>query len=568
MKKLVLLFTLMLVASASFAQNFDPKFLVRVGARGTLENEINSNRHFVKDSVYIITGRVFVRNGATLTIDAGTVIFGDTEGIYKGVLVITKEGKIMANGTASDPIIFTSPKLKGTRKTGDWGGVVLIGKSAVNATGGELDYDGGILKRQDPNKAGDSKGGGGTTPDLSHSSGTMSYCRIEYPGYPLALNQEINGLTFLGTGSGTVIDHIQVSYSGDDSYEWFGGNVNCKYMVAVAGVDDDWDTDNGFSGNVQFGVSLRSPKVSDQSGSTGFESDNDAAGSTNAPQTSANFCNMTVIGAAKDTSFNFTGTKFTRGAHLRRNTALGIFNSIIAGYPTGVTFDGTLVVGNLANNTGGPVVKNNWIIGNKKTAEAVSAGTITFDPIAYVSNTTNANTVKPVNSDMQINDSAWSLFNPNWQPKSGSPLLSGASFSDSRISGSWFTKVNYVGAFDGSTNWMAKWTNFTPNNNNYLPYSLRVGINEIPSIMDNVLIYPNPAASQATMKFYMPAAKNLSVSVYDITGKEVMVLANNVFNYGENQINISTASLQNGLYFINVKAENGVSNTFKLSVVK
>ena len=108
----------------------------------------------------------------------------------------------------------------------------------------------------------------------------MKYVRIEYPGIAYSPNNEINGLTFGGVGRGTTIDYIQVSYSGDDSYEWFGGTVNCKHLIAYRGWDDDFDTDFGYQGKLQFLVGLRDPEVADQSGSNGFESDNDGSGST------------------------------------------------------------------------------------------------------------------------------------------------------------------------------------------------------------------------------------------------------------------------------------------------
>ena len=135
---------------------------------------------------------------------------------------------------------------------------------------------------------------GGTDPD--DNSGVMKYVRIEYPGIAYSLNNEINGLTFGGVGRGTTIDYIQVSYSGDDSYEWFGGTVNCKHLIAYRGWDDEFDTDFGFRGKLQFLVGLRDPEVADQSGSNGFESDNDGSGSTNSPRTSPTWWNVTLVG--------------------------------------------------------------------------------------------------------------------------------------------------------------------------------------------------------------------------------------------------------------------------------
>ena len=169
----------------------------------------------------------------------------------------------------------------------------------------------------------------------------LQYVRIEFPGIPLTstANSEINGLTLYAVGSGTTIDHIQVSYSGDDSYEWFGGTVNSKYLVAFRGWDDDWDTDNGFSGKVQFFVSLRDPAVADQSQSNGFESDNDADGSTLTPVTSAIFVNGTVLGPLATPSTTIH-TLYRHAMQLRRGTRLSIYNTVFAGWPKGLFIDG------------------------------------------------------------------------------------------------------------------------------------------------------------------------------------------------------------------------------------
>ena len=130
----------------------------------------------------------------------------------------------------------------------------------------------------------------------SDNSGIISYVRVEFAGYPFERDKEINGITFGSVGSGTQVDHLQVSYCNDDSYEWFGGTVNAKYLVAYKGWDDEFDTDNGFSGKVQFGLSVRDSRIADTSQSNGFESDNCADGAAVDPYTTATFSNITFIG--------------------------------------------------------------------------------------------------------------------------------------------------------------------------------------------------------------------------------------------------------------------------------
>ncbi len=249
-----------------------------------LTGDISSSRTLTADKKYLLKGFVYVTNGATLTIEPGTVIMGDKA--TKGSLVVTRGAKINAVGTATKPIVFTSALAAGARAAGDWGGVILLGKAPINPSGGEAKIEGGLTATA----GGDEKiyfGFGGT--DANDNSGTMKYVRIEFAGIAFSPDNEINGLTMGGVGAGTTISYVQVYRSGDDAYEWFGGTIAGDHLVATYSWDDDFDTDFGFSGHVQFSVSQRAAAIADVSGSNGFESDNDGNGSTNAPQTKAMF---------------------------------------------------------------------------------------------------------------------------------------------------------------------------------------------------------------------------------------------------------------------------------------
>ena len=191
-----------------------------------------TGKQTLKKGTYLLKGWVYIANGAELTIEPGTVIKGDKQ--TKASLICERGGKLIAKGSATEPIVFTSEEAPGSRKPGDWGGIIICGKAKNNQT--EMQIEGGPR----------TKHGGDNDAD---NSGVLSYVRIEFAGYPFQTDQEINGLTLGSVGSGTQIDHVQVSYSNDDSYEWFGGTVNCKYLVAFHGWDDDFDTDNGFSGD-------------------------------------------------------------------------------------------------------------------------------------------------------------------------------------------------------------------------------------------------------------------------------------------------------------------------------
>ena len=195
---------------------------------------------------YLMKGWIYVGTGSVLTIEPGTVIKGDKD--TQAALIVEPGGKLIAEGTKDAPIVFTSEQPKGQRKPGDWGGLIICGNAKNNQ---------GVLNQQIEGGPRTKHGGN----DDADNSGILRYVRVEFAGYPFQKDKEINGITFGSVGSGTTIDHLQVSYSNDDSYEWFGGNVNCKYLVAYNGWDDEFDTDNGFSGKVQYCLSIRESQI-------------------------------------------------------------------------------------------------------------------------------------------------------------------------------------------------------------------------------------------------------------------------------------------------------------------
>jgi hypothetical protein len=338
--------------------------------------DITTDTHWTADNVYVLTKLINVGtdtkdvagNGnaptikatATLTIDAGTVILGK-RGTPGGGLIVHRGSKLIAVGTSTKPIVFTSAQAAGTRVAGDWSGLVICGKGINNIKASVSTGQDGIEELE-----GSYGGfhGNGANSDANDNSGTYQYVRVEFAGYPINPNQEINGVTFGSVGAGTTFDHVQVSYSNDDSFEWFGGSVKPKYLVAYKGIDDDFDTDNGFSGQVQFGLGLRDANYADQSGSNGFECDNDAGGSSNTPITNATFSNMTIIGGkmAKNTTINL---QFQNTAQIRRNAQQDIINSYFSGYPNGIFIDNALGTPGASANaaSGALVIKNNVIAG-------------------------------------------------------------------------------------------------------------------------------------------------------------------------------------------------------------
>jgi hypothetical protein len=319
--------------------NFDPENTNYPTTQTTISSDITTNTTL--SGVVLLQNKIYVKNGATLTIQPGTIIRGDYS--TQGTLIVTRGCKLIAEGTQQLPIVFTSNNSVGNRSEGDWGGVVILGNGVNNQPGGVANIE-GIVPTPDTEFGGNN--------DMDNS-GSLKYVRIEFGGIPLSPNKEINGITFGSVGSGTQVDYVQVSYSGDDSFEWFGGTVNCKHLISYSTTDDDFDTDFGYRGNVQFGLSIRNENLSDAAGDSNcFESDNDAQGSVALPQTAPIFSNFTLVGAKGDGSVILpTGEKFEKAFRIRRNSAVSVFNTLVVGWEKGLSLEGTSVEDNVLGDT-------------------------------------------------------------------------------------------------------------------------------------------------------------------------------------------------------------------------
>jgi hypothetical protein len=439
--------------------------VINGGGGGTentiLEGRTTENRTLKAANVYKLRGLVYVTNGAILTIEPGTKIVGENG--KNGGLIITRSAKIIADGTADKPIVFTSEAA--TPNRGDWAGLVILGNAPTNAAfngvQGIGEIEGGINNS-------DGLGLYGTPAtqqqNPADNSGILRYVRIEYAGYAFLPDKEINGLTLGGVGNQTVIDYVQVSYANDDSFEWFGGTVNCKHLIAYKGLDDDWDMDNGYAGKVQFGISLRDSAIADISGSNGFEVDNDANGSTLTPQTSAVFSNMTVIGP-RATLTNIGNSNFRRGMHLRRNSSISIFNSIVMGWPVGLLVDAAAGRPTDLNITGGTMLLNNNIIASNNTQFSYSASTsaptgwTTADLTNYFNQAANGNSVLAAVTDVTLTAPFKYDNTVDFNPATGSSALTGAAFTSTKLAGLTSTG-SYRGACASGDTWWKGWTKY------------------------------------------------------------------------------------------------------------
>ncbi len=443
--------TLILATTFSFTScvkvNFDEGGAVIAPPDPTsniISGVISSSKFYAKGK-WILKGYVYVTDGATVTFEAGSVIQSDiTE---KGALIIERGAKIVASGTAASPIVFTSGKPVGSRAPGDWGGIILLGKAPTNRP---LDpaptIEGGVGRQY-----------GGTDP--LDESGILRFVRIEYAGIAAEPGSEINGLTCGGVGSGTILENIQVSFGNDDAYEFFGGTVNAKNLVAFATADDDFDFDFGYTGKIQFAVSCRKPDFVD-AGDAGnaIECDNDAAGTTVSPRTKPQLSNFTFIGP-NDAAGTAGNHNFSN--RWRRSTQFILRNSILMGHPdAGFSMESDNTLNDYYTN-GVSEFKNNMVHATTLPYKTANAALATNAQIQTKAEAEGCNTYA-TSAAIMLTSPFYSTA-PNFLPAVGSPALAGSSFAGMNA---FFTSTTYRGAF-GATNWTSGWCNWDPQNASY-----------------------------------------------------------------------------------------------------
>ena len=289
---------------------------INIPTSTTLSGNINTTTTLTADKVWTLKGYVYVTDGAKLIIQPGTTIVSDIA--EKGALIIERGAQIVAEGTATKPIVFTSGKAVGERAPGDWGGIVILGRAKTNRTS-EPTIEGGIGRPYGGTNDGD-------------NSGVLRFVRIEYAGIAALPNSEINALTLGGVGNGTIIENVQTIYANDDAFEFFGGTVSARNLYAFATADDDFDFDFGYTGTITNGVAKRDPQFVDSGDAgNGVECDNDGTGSPAQPYTHPKLYNMVLIGPNVSTAL----ANHNLGLRFRRATQFTMKNSIVWGWMKG-----------------------------------------------------------------------------------------------------------------------------------------------------------------------------------------------------------------------------------------
>jgi hypothetical protein len=412
-----------------------------------IPSQITANKTLTSDRVWILKGYAYVSSNATLTIEAGTVIKSDVT--EKGALIIDKGSKINAQGTADRPIVFTSGKPAGERMPGDWGGIIIIGDARTNRTS-LGDCEGGINRQY------------GLGQNDSDNSGTMKYVRLEYAGIAHSQGSEINALTFYSVGSGTILENIMVAYAKDDAYEFFGGTVGGKNMIAFATSDDDFDFDYGYRGNIQFGLVLRHPDFVDATDAgNGIECDNEATipgSGPSSPRTQPSLSNFTLIGtngaAGEKEQHNFAN-------RWRKATQFILNNSVLIGFKKGgFAMETAQTVSDYLAGTS--QFKNNIVhavVNPYLLNDASAQGASTNAAIKTKAEADGGVTLASA-TDAKLT-SPFTFTAPNFLPATGSPALTGTWAATPGA-----TQVTYRGAF-GTSNWASGWTNWNPQATTY-----------------------------------------------------------------------------------------------------
>ena len=356
-----------------------------------INDNITADTTWTADNEYVLgyQKQIFVKNGATLTIQPGTRVLGDAS----SVLTITRGSKINAVGTKERPILFTSKQLDGQKTAGFWGGLIILGRAPINVNGPDS------VATFEAFPAGGEDGMFGGT-DANDNSGVLRYLRLEFGGFAYQTDREFNNITLCGVGAGTVIDYVQTHHGRDDGIEFFGGTVNVKHILATQNEDDGLDTDNGWQGKGQFIiVQATFPLGSDPS--NGYESDNHANSTsyTTSPRTKPTLYNVTLLGKKDYT----TGTSFA--ARIRRGAGGHYYNHIFANFPQGILLE------------------------HQATQDQVTAGELFIkNSIFFQNGSNNFPTSPPAPTPPEIDERAI-FMNSAWSNREDDPGLSADAYS-------------------------------------------------------------------------------------------------------------------------------------------
>ncbi len=525
----------------------------------TVTDDITSNTTWTSDNVYFLDGLIFVDSLNTLTIEAGTVIKGlqqsnITTGDGASALIVRRGAMIDAEGTAENPIIFTSQfddvenanDLTETDR-GLWGGVILLGKATTNQPTNDNQIE-GIPPELNARYGGN---------DDADNSGTLRYVSIRHGGFSISgqPGDEINGLTMGAVGSGTTIDHIEVFANFDDGYEWFGGTVNTKNLVAAFCGDDAFDYDQGFRGKGQFWFAIQG---ADEAG-RGGEHDGGDDDETGTPYSMPLISNVTYIGAGKDATPAGDGND--RALYFRDNAGGKYWNSIFTDF-TGIG----LKVEDLESGEdsrsrlekGDLLIENNlwWNFGAGNTVDDLASDQFVAD---HLSNNANQIVDPQLNHISRANDQS---LDP--RPNASGPAASGATIPEDDF----YTDVDYYGAFQPDASlWTQDWTALSSANFTDIKVEDKLS-DALPKVFHLDQNYPNPFNPETNITFRLPKAADVNLTIYNMLGQKVETIVSDRLQAGSYTYSWNAENLPSGVYVYRIQAGNNTTVSKKMLLLK
>ncbi|MEL6694687.1 MAG: T9SS type A sorting domain-containing protein [Bacteroidota bacterium] len=565
--------------------------LVTLGATAqvdTIRNNTGGNATWASGTAYYLDGYVFVEDGDTLTIEAGTVIRGlqnPTSGSQQGndttvddasALIVARGGYIIAEGTAANPIIFTSDKDADLNSITDvtpfeqnlWGGIIVLGSAGTNTDPVEQQIE-GIPSFETRAVY------GGTQND--DNSGILKYISIRHGGSLLGQDNEINGLTLGGVGSGTTIDFVEVFSNQDDGFEWFGGTVNNYHLISAFCGDDAYDWDQGFRGKGQFWFAIQRVDA----GGEGGEFDGGTSPEDGTPFATPQIVNATFIGRGPD--------KGNRTLRIRDNSGGFFHNNIFADFGRGVEIeirDGATEFTVKRAREGQLAFKNNifWNVNATGTSDDAFIGAAVnfktrvngMDVPAQIADSTDAvaeakavgDSIYAAGNNVYANPNFVSVDSVSRLPDANQSLdprsFAGIATTDldaGVYDSTFFTTVGYKGAFDtnGSNYWLTDWTALdlygflsptTVANDNRIDFELNA--------------YPNPTNGLVKVTANNLKAANVTVIAYDATGRRI-VLKEVATIAGTLNAEVDFTAQAPGMYYITLE-QDGILGTMKVEV--
>ncbi|MCO4745727.1 MAG: hypothetical protein KC912_13120 [Proteobacteria bacterium] len=404
-----------------------------------LSGTITEDLTLTSDVAWLLRGGVFIgddESETVITVEPGTTVYGESS--TDGMLVIRRHSRILAEGTATDPIVFTSSKSEGSRARGDWGGIIINGNAPINACADDT---------EGCQAFGEGGAGWYGGDDAGDDSGVLKYVRVEFAGTLISPDNELNGIAFQGVGSGTEIDFVQVHMNADDGVEFFGGTAQAKHLVITGAGDDSLDWTDGWQGKAQFVVLQQYADASDN----GIEADNNGENNDATPRSKPTLSNVTIVGSPDSSASDI-------GMLLREGTAADLSNMLITGLNDSCldidhssTFDQVTSTELTLSHT----LLDCDVAITMDEEDANGDETPDIDPVNlstwFASGT--GNTIGTADLEDAFNESA-----PNFAPKSGSAALgNGVAPTDS-----FFDTADFIGAI-GSEDWTAGWTTSVAN---------------------------------------------------------------------------------------------------------